>query len=251
MKTTTNKLKASLILLALTGLININTHSAVVMTGTRVIFLANQNEKTVQLQNKDNAPNIIQIWLDKGDVSSTPDTADAPFLANPQIFKIPPNQGQMIRLIFTGQKEEYPKDRESIFYLNFSEIPAIKSVNTDKNKLMVVFRNRIKVFYRPDRLPFPSHEISKHLSYQFISHSAKSKIKITNNSPYFANISEANLITPSKKSQIKKNSMIAPYSTAEWDLPLNKIQTQNTRISLGLINDYGIVITSDLMPTKE
>ena len=80
--------KRSTALLCLSTLISTVTTASVVMTGTRVIFPANQNEKTVQLKNKDNNPNIVQVWLDKGNESSTPETADAPIIANPQIFKM-------------------------------------------------------------------------------------------------------------------------------------------------------------------
>lgn len=227
------------------------SYAAVVMTGTRVVFPAAQNEKTIQLQNRDSAPNIVQIWLDKGDEKSTPDTADAPFLANPQIFKIAPNQGQMVRLIFTGDKSALPADRESLFYLNFSEIPAMKSADSGKNKLVVVFKNRLKVFYRPDRLAYPSHQMASHISYRFNGAPARRTVTISNNSPYFANISEAHLISGSSRAQLQKNTMIAPNASAEWDIPLNGLNIANARISLGLINDYGVTVTSELMQQSE
>lgn len=247
MPITVNHIKAVFSFVTFACLINTVSQAAVVMTGTRVIFPSDQNEKTIQLQNKDNTPNIIQVWLDQGNEASKPDTSDAPFIANPQIFKIAPNQGQMVRIIYTGQKTDQPQDRESIFYLNFSEIPAIKNTNVDKNKLMVVFKNRVKVFYRPARLPFQSHEITKHIHFKFIGNSGSQKILISNNSPYYASISEANLLTSSSKILLKKNSMLSPYSTVEWEIPVKNINTQNARINLGLINDYGVVVLNEIM----
>ncbi len=251
MKSALHALKFGLTALSLTCLFNTASSASVVMTGTRVIFPANQNEKNVHLQNKDNTPNIVQVWLDKGNEASTPDTADAPFIANPQIFKIAPNQGQMVRLVFTGDKSTLPADRESIFYMNFSEIPASKNADADKNKLMVVFKNRVKVLYRPDRLAIPSHEMANHIHYQFTGSAAASSIKVTNNSPYYANAAEINLITAGKKTVIQKNTMLAPFSAAEWPVPVKNINATNAKVNIALINDYGIVNNSELTSQME
>lgn len=232
-------------------ILNSISYAAVVMTGTRVIFPASQNEKTIQLQNKDSSPGLVQVWLDQGDEKSTPDTSDAPFLANPQIFKIAPNKGQMVRLIFTGDKSVLPTDRESLFYLNFSETPAIKSVDTEKNKLIVVFKNRLKVFYRPNQLPYPSSDIAKYINYQFKGTAGQQKIIISNNSPYYANLSEVNLINHGNKILLKRNSFIAPLSSAQWDVPTQNIDKSSVKLSIGLINDYGISNTSELMQKTE
>lgn len=230
---------------------SISSYAAVVMTGTRVIFPAAQNEKTIQLQNKDNAPSLIQVWLDQGNDQSTPDSSDAPFIANPQIFKISPNQGQMVRLIFTGDKAALPTDKESLFYLNFAETPTIKSSDTEKNKLIVVFKNRLKVFYRPDHLAYPSSDIAKHMNFQFQITSNQPKINISNNSPYYANVSEASLIHRGQKIVLQRNSLIAPYSSAQWNIPIQNIDRANSKISIGLINDYGISNTSELIQKTE
>lgn len=222
------------------------SYAAVVMTGTRVIFPANQPEKTVQLKNKDDNPNIVQVWVDRGNNASTPDTADAPFIVNPQIFKIAPNEGQMLRLIFTGDKAELPQDKESVFYLNFLEIPGVKDKNGATNQLMIVFKNRVKVFYRPDRLPYSSTDMADHIHYKFGGTSAQPKVTISNDSAYFASISEVHIVSQGVKTPIKKNTMIAPKTSVEWDVPLKNFDMSKAKISLGLINDYGVTVTKEL-----
>lgn len=226
-----------------------STYAAVIMTGTRIIFPANQNEKTIHLQNKDNVPNIVQIWIDEGNEASTPDNTSAPFVVNPQIFKIPPNQGQIIRLIFTGNKSILPADRESIFYFNFSEIPASKTTNTDKNKLMVVFKNRLKILYRPQRLAIQSHEIASLLSYSINNQSTK--INVKNSSPYYANIAELSISLNGKKSVIQKNTMVAPFSNGEWNLPVKNVNPSHVKVSINLINDYGVITNNELKAQSE
>jgi fimbrial chaperone protein len=239
-------LKIGLTAISTALLCNSVTHAAVVMTGTRVIFPANQLEKTIQLQNKDNNPNIVQVWVDRGNKASTPDTADAPFIANPQIFKIAPNSGQMVRLAFVGDKADLPTDRESVFYLNFSEIPGVKDKGDEQNQLMIVFKNRLKVFYRPERLPYSPEEMSKHIEYKFSNSLGQPKVTISNNSIYHANISEAYVVQQDTKTKIQKNIMIEPKSSVEWDIPLKGFDMSKAKISLGLINDYGVTVTKEL-----
>ncbi len=239
-------LKKYLSAILVCGALYNTAQAAVVMTGTRIIFSANQNEKTIQFQNKDNNTNMVQIWLDSGDTESTPETADAPFFANPQIFKIGPSQGQIVRLIFSGDKSSLPTDRESLFYFNFSEIPSIKSGYADKNKLMLVFKNRVKVFYRPINLSIGSNEISKYISYKFVQENNSDAIELKNNSPYYANLSEVELIQGNQKKVLKRNTMLAPFSSVVWSLDQTNLNPENTKLKLGIMNDFGVTVFSEV-----
>ncbi len=219
-----------------------HVYAGVVMTGTRIIFPAQAKEKTIQLQNKDKYPNLVQIWLDSGDENSTPETANAPFVVNPQIFKIQPYQGQMIRLIFNGDASTLAQNQESLFYLNFSEIPAIQNSVADRNKLMVIFKNRIKVFYRPKNLSDKPEQLAQNLNYSFAQHGKRTAIKIQNNSSYYANISKIQLFVNDQLIDEKKSKMIAPKSSIEWSIN-QSLTTSNTQMKISLINDYGVSIT--------
>lgn len=226
-----------------------HVYAGVVMTGTRIIFPAQTKEKTIQLQNKDQYPNLVQIWLDSGDENSTPETADAPFVVNPQIFKIQPHQGQMIRLIFNGDASTLAQDRESLFYLNFSEIPAIKNSVADRNKLMVIFKNRIKVFYRPKNLGDKPEQLAQNLSYSLMQHSKQSAIKIQNNSSYYANISKTQLFVNDQLIDQQQSKIIAPKSSIEWSIN-SQHTTLNTQMKISLINDYGVSIHHEIQKSN-
>ena len=78
------------------------SYANVVMTGTRVIFAAENKDQSLQFSNKATTPYLVQLWLDQGNDQSTPETADAPFMVNPQLFRINPDQGQTVRLFYTG-----------------------------------------------------------------------------------------------------------------------------------------------------
>ena len=121
--------------------------ASVVMTNTRVIYPSDAKERSVQLRNNDSFPNVVQVWTDINNSESTPENADGPFLALPAIFRIEPNRGQLFRLIYSG--DNLPKDRESLFYLNFLQIPPISKDNAGENQMLVMLKNRVKIFYRP------------------------------------------------------------------------------------------------------
>ncbi len=90
--------------------------ASVVVTGTRVIYPGEAREKTVQLSNRDAFPNVVQAWVDIDAPDAPPDQADAPFLVNPAVFRMAPDSGQTLRIVYTGQG--LPGDRESLFHLN-------------------------------------------------------------------------------------------------------------------------------------
>ncbi len=221
-----------------------SANAGVVMTGTRVIYPAQNQEKTIQLQNKENKPYLVQVWLDAGDENSSPEDNHAPFIANPQIFKIKPNQGQIVRIIFTGEKSQLPQNKESLFFLNFTEIPAEKSQDNPQNKLMMVFKSRVKLFYRPNNLPDTPNDISKHLNILLKNENNQKIITIHNTSSYYANILAIRIKNGASIQQSFNNKTIAPHSSIELAV---KATTSNTsQFQLDLINDYGATVSFDL-----
>ncbi|MFC7507446.1 fimbria/pilus periplasmic chaperone [Pantoea stewartii] len=53
-------------------------------------------------------------------------------MALPQIFRIAPEAGQTVKLNVT--ENNLPQDRESLFYMDYTEIPSLKKGLEDKNK---------------------------------------------------------------------------------------------------------------------
>ncbi|AOA59720.1 fimbrial biogenesis chaperone [Acinetobacter larvae] len=225
--------------------------AGVVLTGTRIIFADGQKEKTIYLQNKDSYPNLVQIWLDEGDENLNIENSSAPFVVGPQIFRIQPDAVQTVRLRFLGQ-DQVPQDRESLFYMNFSETPALKKSASDANRLVVVFKNRIKVFYRPKQIVGQASELSTHLQFKLHRQDTQTVLQIHNNSAYFANVKSLSLVASqhlmgkgvAKALVVKENEIIAPKSTVQWPVAGNLVDKQHIRLSL--VNDYGVLIEHEL-----
>ncbi|WP_235334901.1 fimbria/pilus periplasmic chaperone [Pantoea anthophila] len=210
--------------------------ASVVMTGSRIIYPSEKKSIDVQLRNNDGFPYVIQAWFDNGDNQSTPATGKAPFIVTPPTFRIAAKDGQVLRIFFTGGNS-LPQDRESVFYFNFLQVPP-GNISGDKgNQMMVLLKNRLKIFYRPTDLKISASQISEFLKFSSISPSG---IKITNNSPYYVSLTKVAV-----KNRAAKDTapMISPFSSVEVPLIEKKSSKSIQGIEIGLVNDYGATVT--------
>jgi len=215
------------------------SHASVVMTGTRVIYQEGSRDKVLQLNNKGDHPNLVQMWVDNGQAVPAKGAATTPFLVTPQIFRLEAHSGQVVRVSFPGAP--LPKDRESLFYLNFLQIPAMKSSDQSQNKLVLIVNNRLKLFYRPKNLQGDVEKLGEQLSVTF-SASKPGTITVTNPTGYFVNLRNGLLKSQGKPLAFALAAIIAPKSSAELTLPAGA--TKGSVISLILVNDYGANVTS-------
>jgi fimbrial chaperone protein len=232
------RLKFLLATAALSAVLSPLAQASVVSTGTRLIYVGDAADKTLRLTNEDNHPNLVQVWLDKGDASSTLETADAPFVATPQIFRMEPHAGQMVRFVFTG--ENVPQDRESVFYINFSQIPAIKAKEQDANKLVLMFSNRLKLFYRPKGLPGKPENIAGQMRFSRQGNGSGLHVVVDNPTPYHAVVRSASLREGDAHCTLASAVMISPLSKVQWNVPSTcTTGTSATELKLVLVNDFG------------
>jgi len=212
--------------------------ASVVLTGTRVIYPAAQSGQTLQLGNADAHPYLVQMWLDAGDQDSTPETdnPDVPFVLSPPIFRMEPQSGQAVRLMYTGS-EALPADRESLFYLNFTQIPALGEEERDANLLVLTLKNRIKVFYRPRGLSQPNtRKLACGLRFQANADS----VQVENPAAFHAVIRSAELHAGDHRIPLVSGKMLAPFS--QQRLPLDApiaTPADAAQLRVTLVNDYG------------
>ena len=135
------------------ALFSLQLNASVIMTGTRIIYNEGSRSVDVNLKNQSNFPYVVQTWFDAGKMSGGPDASvQVPFSATPPVFRIQPGAGQVVKVTFTGGLN-LPDDRESVFYFNFLQVPPSNIDKNDvKNKMLVMLRNRVKIFYRPTSL---------------------------------------------------------------------------------------------------
>ncbi|CCV63458.1 putative fimbrial chaperone [Yersinia enterocolitica] len=208
-------------------------NASVVMSGSRIIYSAGEKEHSIQLTNNDNFPNAVQVWLDSGDAQSTPETGKAPFIVTPPFFRIEANAGQTLRLKYTGS--DLPTDRESVFYLNFLQVPPVNKAEKN-NKMLVLMRNRIKVFYRPENIAGRVDQVSSALTFN-VRQQGKDVVTGKNPTGFYATIASGEVVGGGKKLKMK-SEMIPPMSQAQWVIPNSSVPS-NAIINFLLVNDFG------------
>lgn len=208
-------------------------YAGVIITGTRIIFPSNQNTVTVQLNNPADEPALIQTWLDDGDPLVMPEAGIIPFVVIPPVVEILPKKGQMLRLISNGA-EKLPQDRESMYWFNILDIPAVSEDKINENRLNISIRSRIKLFYRPNKLMMSQAKAFESVKSNY--NEKKQALYMGNSSPYYLNILNIDLINGSEKFIYSEPLIIAPFSSE-----VIKVKTLfiPKNINLNIINDYG------------
>lgn len=211
--------------------------ASVVMTGSRVIYPSDAKSVDLRLRNDDDFPYVIQAWFDSGDPSSTPETGKAPFIITPPTFRIAAKEGQVLRVFFTPDKP-LPQDRESVFYFNFLQVPPANIGGDKGNKIVLMLKNRMKVFYRPAGLKTNPKMIFDYLT---VSNISANSIRVTNTSPYYISLSKASVNGVNAK---YKPPMIEPFAAVDIALNAGKVTDRSAKgIEIGLVNDYGATVS--------
>ena len=215
---------------------------AISLNVTRAIIDHNDKETNVRILNESRYAVLIQGWIDTGDVAITPEKIQVPFVLTSPMFRLEPDTAQNLRIIFTGTAASLPADRESVFWLNIQEIPAIFMAN-DENHMQIAFRTRIKLFYRPVPMPQDTDNLHAQLIFNIEQENGRSVLQIDNPTAIHISLSEIIIghtdqpllqITP-------EESMVKPFGRLR--LPLAQTidrHEANTPVSYFFLNDFGV-----------
>ena len=231
------KYRALSVLIVIVMTIADYAQASVVMTGTRIIFPSGVNEKIIQFSNPDPQPYIMQLQLTTE--NNQPDLK-APFVLLPPVFRMEPHTGQSVRLIANGTSA-LPQNKESLFYLNFTQLPSMKASLQDKNSLLIALTSRVKIFYRPNSLV--GDPINAYKDLVFSAH--QGGLKVINPTGFYINVSEAQVMISGKVISLPDAGMLAPQSTSQWRTGQKISSLNGASIKLTMVNDYGTDIIKE------
>ncbi|WP_233867641.1 fimbrial biogenesis chaperone [Paraburkholderia adhaesiva] len=212
---------------------------------SRVIFSAGAVEQSVQVYNLNKYPVLVQAWVDDGRLDVLPQDSKSPVVVLPPVFRIGIGDQTNLRMISAGAN--LPTDRESAYWLNLYEIPATptRTKSADVVDLTVTMRTQIKVFMRPDKLPYPAADLHKHLAFSLNRTGDALALTIDNPTPYYATIGVVQ-VTIGDRSQQRQVDMIAPFSSATVKLDaLGNAPGDSAKLNYTLIGDDGNTIVDD------
>ncbi|MEB6379019.1 molecular chaperone [Leclercia adecarboxylata] len=120
--------------------------AGIVMGGTRVIYQEGKREATITVTNMETrVPYLVQSWVEN---QAADDKRPVPFVVTPPLFRLDPEQENVLRISFTGAA--LPADRESVYWLCVKNIsPTPKEAS---NKLQINVKSKFKLFWRPTGL---------------------------------------------------------------------------------------------------
>ena len=111
---------------------------------TRLIMRDGQTSAATVFANESATQFLTRAWVENKTGMKNED-----FIVTPPVAFSPP--GKHIRLQVTLlHPENYPKDKETLFYLRTNSVPG--SYAKEANALQIEYGLRVKVFYRPANL---------------------------------------------------------------------------------------------------
>ena len=245
--TSTSHRSIKLMALALALFGTIGAHASVVINNTRIIYPQKDREVTVRLESKNQAPVMIQAWLDNGDEYSTPDLAEIPFIATPPIFRMEPGKQQVVRLAYTG--DTLSSKQESLFWFNVLEVPAQAQEGQESNQLQLAFRSRIKLFFRPTNLPYGVEAAPEKLQWRRDSTEQGQVLEVYNPTPYHVTFEQIELLDsqqrhPRNTSTSSAENMVIPGGRNRFELPSLKSPPDSAAtVEFQTLDDFGVKIS--------
>ena len=212
--------------------------ATVTLVGTRVVYPMSAKFVDITAENSGKQSAQMIAWIDDGDINSTPDTASAPFLVAPAVKVLGPGRKQLLRIAYNGGS--LPVDRESVYYLNITEIPP-KSVGSQSMPVMqVAVRTRVKIFMRPTGLVGEPIAAARKLSWELIPNSDGARMRAKNPSPYFISMASIMLMRGDTMVADLDRGMVPPWGQAEFPLPTGAVDILGaTAVNYVYVNDYG------------
>lgn len=230
-----------------------SVYASVVLSGTRVIYPASEEEVTIKLSNENTYPALVQSWIDKGEVARgevqpNPDAkgqkkTNVPFLLTPPLFRLESKKSQTLRLVYTG--ESLPQDRESLFWLNVMDVPPIEKAPTDsaqRNLLRIAFRSSVKLFFRPKGLASKVEDAPSSVVWRWKPSEEKGVaiLEGSNPTPYHITFAQVKTVVGGKEYIAEDGGMITPFSKMIFTFKnISHLPTVSTDVLYMTVNDYG------------
>ena len=212
--------------------------AALTLVGTRIVYPANAKFADITAENAGKQSVQMLAWIDDGDINSTPDTATAPFLLAPAVKVIGPGRKQFLRISYTGGT--LPLDRETIYYLNVTEIPPKPIGPRAEPALQFAVRTRIKIFMRPAGLPGEPVVAARKLSWELNVAAGGAVIRAKNPSPYFVSMGSVKLMRGDAMLADLDRGMVPPWGESEFRADTGVADFSGaTAVNYVYVNDYG------------
>lgn len=215
------------------GTIQVNT--------TRVIFSELENEQTVEVKNVGKRTALIQVWLSENDANDK--IKNTGFIITQPMFKVKSEKSKVVRIIGTDEiKNLYPKDRETMLWINFLDIPPENK--NGENSLNIAVHTKMKFFYVPENVDTTRSEAADKLSWKVERQGKQSYLIAKNNSPIYVSLGKLAL----KNNMTIKldSSTVAPFGETKYEITGEISNEKGIGGEYSYIDDLGAYISKEI-----
>lgn len=227
--------------MALPGLVIMAAaHADLTVVGTRHIYPGGEKSLTIQTGNAGDRPILVQVWLDEGATDADPSLLSVPFVLTPPVFRIEPRERMAVTLRHTG--EAMPTDRESLFWINFLNIPSRDAMGP--NVLKLSHRFRMKVLYRPPGLPGSAREAIAQLRWTYRPSSSQADgegaLEAWNPSAYYVSLARVELLA-AEGPVVLEGLTAAPLGSTRFSLDRGVVPRRD-HVRFEAVTDDGLIV---------
>lgn len=212
--------------------------------GTRFIYPAGLSDLTIRVGNVGQSPLLLQAWLDKGDAAADPSRLAVPFVLSPPLARLDPQQRSTLSVRYTG--EPLPTDRESVFWLNFLEVPSLQPMSS--NQLRMSYRLRMKLLYRPEGLPGIADEAVRQMSWTLEPGPQAiggPRLKVSNPTPFYVSLAQLD-VGGGGQGASWQGITVEPYGSMHLALPaVQAIAADAAQVRYHVVLDSGETLSAD------
>lgn len=184
---------------------------------TRVIMTDSQKDVGVRVNNVGNSPSLTKVWISDQETKGLEGSNDVvPFFISPPVTQINVGKGKVFRIFaLDSAKSALPQDRESVYWLNVLDIPALDEDSKSKNGISMALRTIIKIFFRPSGLKGTLSNAAEGLTFSATPEGRHTHITVVNNYGYYISLNKL-VLKNSNGEKETPSRMLEPFSTSEF-----------------------------------
>ncbi|WP_050462848.1 fimbrial biogenesis chaperone [Herbaspirillum autotrophicum] len=231
----------ALLVLSFASLLSLSAHAGIMLSGTRVVYPAQQREVSIKLTNDDaQFPRLVQAWIDTGDEKLSAEKSNVPFILTPPVFRVESGKSQVMRMVYT--KEPLATDKETLFWLNVLEVPPRVGGEED-NQLRFAFRLRTKIFFRPANLAIKPDNAPGLLEWRLVKADGGQALQVRNPTPYYISFQSVALAVGDKQIKSDDYTMVEPGGVQHYSLKnAPAAPGPGAHVAFSIVDDYGAFV---------
>ena len=201
---------------------------------TRIIFNEKDSSVAIPVRNISDVQYLVRTYI----VDSKSHSTARQLYVAPEVVRLAPHTTQSCRIV--RLTNDFPSDRESLFYLRGLFIPASyekgeRESQTASASFTVALQMNLKLFYRPRAL---EHSNATAWASSVLSVARREKtIECRNTTPYYLTLSELK-VQGNTCDLTQNNSMLAPFSTQQFRVQ-GALMDDAVSVTWRAIDDYG------------